>query len=729
MEIVKSEVKSNLAKLLAMENLTVEHRKCETASFDVKNRILYLPIWQQMSGDLYDLLVGHEVGHAFETPVQGLHDALVSIENIKDEKLKKLSHKGAIYRSYLNVIEDARVDKKMKRRYPGLKKSYREGYKSLLERDFFGIKNKNVNTLSFIDRLNIYTKSGETFPIKFSPEEMKYVHMVMNTETWEDVVRVTDAVFAFAKKSLEEKEQQNPQEQKSTPDSPEANGDDNEESTTSELKGDEEAGQESGSESNDDADTDDEITVKSDSKEVEQKESEICDDDERLESITEKTFREKETVLVDQCGKDYLYLSTPKPILKNIITPMSLVQGQMTKHYKLFFNENFTNFNSDIAQKYFNDFKSTNDRYVSMLAKEFEMRKAAKAYAKNRVSETGDIDLNKLSLYKFDDNIFKRITKTNKGKSHGLILLLDCSGSMQTNMSGSIEQIMILSMFCRKVKIPFRVFGFVNHSRTLKCDFDGREIPKDFFKQGRNTLGVEMVQLREYLNSNCSSREFNEALFNMTMLKKSYEGRCYSSDLLRPLSENLSNTPLIEAIIALRDVSIEFKKQNNLDIVNLAIVHDGDADSISSYYNGGKKLGFSTTYFNTFLKDAKYGFERPIQKYSLDETIYQWYTETTGIKIFGFFVTNSRNTVMGMIHNDSTSYEKFKSERFAAVKKTGFKDFYLIRGGESLNVDDENFTIEGKLTSGKLKSAFIKHNKKKYVSRVLVSRFIEGIAV
>ena len=51
--------KSMLAKLLASENITVEHGNYETASMDVKNRVLRLPIWKEMSGSLYDLMVLH----------------------------------------------------------------------------------------------------------------------------------------------------------------------------------------------------------------------------------------------------------------------------------------------------------------------------------------------------------------------------------------------------------------------------------------------------------------------------------------------------------------------------------------------------------------------------------------------------------------------------------------------------------------------------------------------
>ena len=66
--MINQEVKGTLAKLLATENLTVEHRKVTTACFDVDKRVLILPIWKSASNTVYDLLVGHEVGHALYTP-------------------------------------------------------------------------------------------------------------------------------------------------------------------------------------------------------------------------------------------------------------------------------------------------------------------------------------------------------------------------------------------------------------------------------------------------------------------------------------------------------------------------------------------------------------------------------------------------------------------------------------------------------------------------------------
>ena len=67
---VRHEIKSQLAKLLATEDLIVEHRQVETAQFNVQTRVLTLPQWEKASNFVYDMLVGHEVGHALFTPDQ-----------------------------------------------------------------------------------------------------------------------------------------------------------------------------------------------------------------------------------------------------------------------------------------------------------------------------------------------------------------------------------------------------------------------------------------------------------------------------------------------------------------------------------------------------------------------------------------------------------------------------------------------------------------------------------
>ena len=177
--------KSLLAKLLASENLTVEHGNFPTASMDVKNRVLRLPIWKEMSGSLYDLMVMHEVGHALYTPEDGWHASA--------------SNKGNGYKSFLNVVEDARIERKIKDKFPGGRRSFTEGYLDLIKKDFFGLRGVDLEELNLIDRINLHFKGGTIHDIEFSDEENEFVEKVKNTVTWADVVRVTDELYEYAK--------------------------------------------------------------------------------------------------------------------------------------------------------------------------------------------------------------------------------------------------------------------------------------------------------------------------------------------------------------------------------------------------------------------------------------------------------------------------------------------------------------------------------------------------
>ena len=162
--IINQETKSYLANLLATENLEVQYRKTTTASFDVQNRILTIPIWKKdLSEPVTDLFVSHEVGHALYTPMS----------------LLKKAQKQKINHSIVNVVEDARIEKLIKRKYNGLRQSFIRGYRELIAKDFFGTVKKDVNEMLLIDRLNIHFKSSHiSSNVKFTNEEIasyKYV--------------------------------------------------------------------------------------------------------------------------------------------------------------------------------------------------------------------------------------------------------------------------------------------------------------------------------------------------------------------------------------------------------------------------------------------------------------------------------------------------------------------------------------------------------------------------
>src|SRR6056300_897528 len=152
--------KSQLAKLLATENITVQENAVATASFDVVNRILTIPIFkeEQKSKHVYDMLVGHEVSHALHTPSESWKD----MKNRSDE-----------FRSFVNVLEDVRIDKLIQKKYPGL-----------------------------IDKINLYYKSSKTLDIKFSKKEKLLVDAADNCKTFDDVLKLAEDILGYCKEEL-----------------------------------------------------------------------------------------------------------------------------------------------------------------------------------------------------------------------------------------------------------------------------------------------------------------------------------------------------------------------------------------------------------------------------------------------------------------------------------------------------------------------------------------------
>ena len=179
------EVKGTLAKLLATENIIVEHRRCETAQFDVDKRILTLPIWDA-SDRVYNMLVGHEVGHALYTPNEDW------------------SKKYDLPQSYVNVTEDARIEKLMKRKFPGLTKDFYKGYQELNDDDFFQIEDEDISRLNLIDRINLYFKIGSYSIIPFNDTEMALRDATGAAETFLDAIEAAKAIYAYEKEKKEE---------------------------------------------------------------------------------------------------------------------------------------------------------------------------------------------------------------------------------------------------------------------------------------------------------------------------------------------------------------------------------------------------------------------------------------------------------------------------------------------------------------------------------------------
>jgi cobalamin biosynthesis protein CobT len=148
-----------------------------------------------MGKDVYDLLIGHEVGHAIETPFEGWHDSPEKLEGCP--------------RTYINVVEDARIERKIQSRYPGLVNSFNKGYKKLLDNEFFGpLDDVDYDQVKLIDKINLKTKLGSLIEVPFSSEEAVFLTRANTTQTFDEVVQLVKDILKFTQDNTPELIQQ-----------------------------------------------------------------------------------------------------------------------------------------------------------------------------------------------------------------------------------------------------------------------------------------------------------------------------------------------------------------------------------------------------------------------------------------------------------------------------------------------------------------------------------------
>ena len=175
------EIKGALAKLLATENLIVQHdSNAETASFNTATRILTLPLLNIDDPHVYDMFIGHEVGHALWTPTDWAEQV-----------------DSTIPFDFVNVIEDVRIERMIQDKFPGLRSDFSKGYNTLNNRDFFAIADKDLKKLNFIDRINLHFKLGDLALIPFTNEELVYVRAVEDADSFDKVCLVSKMIADF----------------------------------------------------------------------------------------------------------------------------------------------------------------------------------------------------------------------------------------------------------------------------------------------------------------------------------------------------------------------------------------------------------------------------------------------------------------------------------------------------------------------------------------------------
>jgi hypothetical protein len=720
--------KTQLGKLLASENIRIEHRQIRGPYFDVKDRVLALPIWADVSNDLYDLMIGHEVGHALFTPAEGWEEEVKTKKNLK---------------TFLNIIEDARIEKKMKRKYPGLRKPMYNGYTELVERGFFGMTFDEMQEMPFVDRLNVHFKLGSRANIDFTEKEQEFIARVDDVETWDEVMLLANELYDITEKEKEDKEEEFDFIDESEESDDVDNGDDSDEVYGTQSSPSEDSSESDSPESQDTDRTESKSKPKqtqNTSEFVEDKMREWAYSDEPT-SITHDAMKRHEESLIDESAYPLQYTYWPTLNLKDWVVPAKVTYDTMV----------FDPLFEKTGDELYKNFMSSNRRYISYMVKEFELRRNAKQFAKAKVSKTGDLDIKKIWKYKLSEDLFLQSTTVPNGKNHGMLMVVDMSSSMQSNMKGTIEQVINLALFCRKVNIPFEVYGFIdnNHAKMEGMDVDVMS-GVDTVTRKRNdtqdkTLYIHNVhfRLKELLNSKMKLTEFNMSVKKLLLLAKAHQqvfGYYTNHSYLVPPSMQLSGTPLNETILVLRHVAEKFKRETKVEILNTIILTDGDASYFPSFISNNEIKYVNRSH--TVVED-KLSTKRVLLKGNATLALIQLYKEITGSRVIGFYLMDSRNCKTQirekMYYTENFNFDQFETQykteflnhKYFGVKMQGYDVYYMVPGDE-LEVEQVDMTKvmkpSDKTTKNTLYRAFKKMQNTKMTSRVFLNQFIMQVA-
>ena len=753
---INLDVKSNLAKLLATENITIQHNNVKTASFDVKNRVLTLPIFKQKSGDVYDMLIAHECAHALWTPYE-------EWQNITDKEL----------RSYVNVIEDTRIDKLIQAKYPGVVRNYENGFDILEKQNFFGISGRDINKdFMIIDKINLRSKSLNRLPFIFSSNDKDWLVKVDAVKSFDDVLTLAKEMLDWQKDQVEQMtklpdfdnhiisknyELSDDEDDFDDEDSDDSQGDnsgadqnddDADEKNDFNNFGDEKADDEKDSKQDGQSETDD-ATKEEDKKGEATHHAKGAGGDDKprlLKAITDDSFVQNQDKLLDNSNKGYRYGKIPAPNFK---------EGSALTSYKTWLKDmndyrikqkqysNIAKYDTYLDTQY-KKFMNENKKTVMYLVKEFEMKKSAQAYKRASQDKTGIIDTLKLPSYKYSDDIFKKLTIIPDGKNHGMMMLLDWSGSMADCLYDTVKQLINLVEFCKKVNIPFEVYFFTSER---KYDREYNASPTSW-SQNSGEFAFEDFNL-----VNCVSHRMNKKTIDLAMKTLFHMGMYFDNRYTRrnawdtddyyaqseswgiPSEYYLGNTPLNESLVYINTLLPMFKKKYDIEKMTFITLTDGAGNYVRSDILNGEKHDYEKT--TVYQIDNK----KFAQDSNITTDLLNHIKKQHDVNVIGFYIVKKirRWDIERYIgeYKDWNDKEKkislFRKEltknKAAACTSEGYNKFFVI-DGKKMNVENFDMSKETvkKGTASELKRIFGKSMANRLVSRVILNKFIQEVA-
>ena len=745
------QVNPGFARLLATENIGVAvNSHAATASFDVKSRTLTMPNWD-CSDRLKDMLIGHECAHAIFTDCTDLEILLKEV----------FGSVNMVAKDYLNVVEDIRIDKLIQRKYAGLRRDYRAGYSEMRTRDFFGMGDRDPNTLKFIDRLNCHFK-GFDGDIQFDTDEMVFVNRAENTETFEEVCDLARDIYEWAKEN--EGSEEVPEEETNTdapgdgegespievPDAKDSDEDgpsgqgggmpsdeEGEEGEGGSGSGTGDDGEDSGDSADDDTDTGESAESTNGSGSGDGDEGDETDTDAHADTpsngfskvhapapaTTQRAMDENiagEAKVEKDNGWRNENANFDLPLMKDINLD-NIIVG-----HKEVIAAGETLIGNDAKWE---EFQKGAKSTVANLAQMFERKKAAAINARTQTAKTGRLDMTNLHKYKMTEDIFLRNKIEVKGKNHGIVMYVDWSGSMDDCMAETVAQTTITAMFCKKVGIPFRVYAFSTHTKGDRYEQDnhcwgksanGNHWSLDEDKRNERSMNLNNFSLIEIFSDKMKKADWDRMgsfLMCIGDYAKSYD---------YPGMLHLGGTPLNESIVAAMKIAGEFRRANGIDVLNSIWITDGC---------GGDPFSSSRVMVQQKESGRNWSFDASSGDAYATDALFRIYKDIAGGNLIGIFLDSKKSIERNLYYADGNfevnerKIENFKKNGFIEQAHKGYDTYFLMDKKIAVYTSSEKMdALPENASTTRILNAFRKDLGKRTMSRPLLNTFTDKIA-
>lgn len=470
-----------------------------------------------------------------------------------------------------------------------------------------------------------------------------------------------------------------------------------------------------------------------------------------LPSSSDETFRKNESRLIDENTPDVVYAKISENLPFDNIIPWKNVYDKLHeqnkvrlryRHPKPVSNE-FIEKELELGiTNAIKKFKKNHDKYINNLVRIFEMKKNAEQYARSFIAKTGSLNLTKMHQYKYNDDIFKKVTIVPGGKNHGLLMYVDFSGSMTAVIRAVMEQAAILAVFCKRVNIPFRVVGFTSGNRTRWHLGISNDNLGDTNQESDTKIinGEKEIFAFEIFSDKMKLKVFNEMLYLFASTRNSYSAvdECIS----------MEGTPLDTMILMTPKLIENFRKETNTEKISVIILTDGGStESLFNTMHGSYvviQTPWSRKSHTMPASVGKYHWENGKfnTKFLLDIV-----RETTGATFIGYHLLTGKAaaaTISEYQHYTGKGIDDlkndFRSKYFFTVPNFGFDEYFFVwdramkaknsatGDGEIDSNEEKGMQLEDGLSNKSLAKEFTKLKVELAKSRIFATKFMQLIS-